>query len=418
MLLADQLFAFSLLLLLVLVLVVDVDFSLSEQVAVSLCCFVAVQSTLISVYPVLLIATYYVVRKASRYFRGGPRTPWQREVVFVAILLAPHVVLAAWLVAQGSMGALVDQAIRFNQVYYARYDIGGDPIAILGKSLSAFKDVAVQYLRPGALREVETFLLISNIAAAVVVWKTRDLLFAVFYVGLVILSRMRGAGYHGSPYFLVSFASIAIVLAFVVEAAIGAAKRWSGPDALARSSKAFAPGEALTGLVLLGYVGLAAVFYHDVAGFYLRLPRGVGDTQDPQTSFATVVEAATAPGDRIWAAPFEPYVYLKSGRLPASPYWYFHPWMSDSPEVTAGVLRDLAATSPPLIIFRADKAIPWDFPLPTPREFGARVYAFIQAGYVALDAQDPVLRDVFVRPDRVAAVRAQLEQQGILKSPG
>jgi hypothetical protein len=409
MLLADHLFAFALLAILVFLLVVDVDATLPEQVAVSLCCFVAVQSALISLYPLLLVAVYYVVRKAYRYLRGGPRTTWKREGVFVAILLAPHLLLALWLVAQGSAGDLVDQAFRFNQVYYSRYDLGDNPVAILAKSFSDFKDVAVQYLRLGSLREVETVLLVSNIAAVFVVWKKRDLLFAVFYVGLVILARMRAPGYHGSPYFLVSFASIAVVVSFAVDGAL---------DVLKRSREhLFTTRKVLLGLALLGYLALVGVFYHDVAGFYRRLPRGVGDTEDVATAYATIVDAATAPDDRIWAAPDEPYVYLKANRLPASRYWFYHPWLADSSEITEGVLRDLQTAQPALIVFRADKEIPWMFPLPTPREFGARVYAFIRAGYVALDDQDPVLRDVFVRRDRLDVVRTQLEQRGIMQPP-
>jgi hypothetical protein len=415
MLLADHFFALALLLVVLFVLAYDVDFSVSAQVAISLACFVALASTLISAYPILLIALYYVVRKVSRHLRGGPRIRWRHEAVFVAILLAPLVWLVVWLVARGEAGALIDQAIRFNQIYYARYDLGGNPIEILLKSVTSFKDVVVQYLRPGALREVETFLLIGNIAAVLVVWKKRDLLFAAFYVGLVIVSRMRGAGYHGSPYFLVSFASIAIVLAYAADAAIRMARQRFAAGARSASPRAVGPGQALVGLVLVGFVGLAAVFYHDIAGFYLHLPRAAGDSGDVQVTFASVVDAATAPGDRLWAAPFEPYLYLKANRLPVSPYWYYHPWMSDSPEVTDGILRDLQAAPPPLIIFQADKDIPWDFPLPTPREYGARVFAFITSGYAALDEQDPVLRDVFVRRDRMDAVRAELEQRGILK---
>jgi hypothetical protein len=411
MLLADDVFALALLLLLTLVLVVDVDFSLVEQVVVSLCCWFAIQSTLISIYPILLVAAYYVARKTLRYFHGGRSIDLRREARFLAILLTPHLLVGLWLVTQGAAGSFWDQAVRFNQLYYSRYDIGGDPAGILKTSLTEFKNLAVQYLRPGALREVETFLLISNIVAVGVAWKRRDLLFGVFYAGLVVLSRMRGAGYHGAPYFLVSFASIAIVLAFAADMALGAARRWSAAGGRSRL-----PGlwEALAGVVLLGYVGLAAVFYHDIAGFYLHLPRSATEVQDVQSAYAAVVQVATAPGDRIWTAPDEPYVYLKADRLPVSTYWFYHPWMADSPEVTEGVLRDLQAGQPPLIVFRADKDVPWNFPLPTLRQYGTRVFAFIQAGYAAIDDQDPLLRDVFVRRDRLDAVRAELQQRGML----
>src|SRR5205807_339986 len=127
---------------------------------------------------------------------------------------------------QGALNALVADAVVFNQQYYSHYDIGGDPISILGNSLRDFSGIVVQYLHPSGLREVETVLLVSNVAAVAVAWRLRGGLFAAFYLLLVVLSRMRGPGYHGSPYFLVSFASMALVLGFAFSTAMGVVRDW------------------------------------------------------------------------------------------------------------------------------------------------------------------------------------------------
>jgi hypothetical protein len=154
-------------------------------------------------------------------------------------------------------------------------------------------------------------------------------------------------------------------------------------------------------------VALTANFVRDIGGFYRRLPRGEG-LESPYTA---VVSAATQPGDRIWAAPFEPTLYLQTGRLPASTYWYLHPWLAASPDITAAVLRDLQRVQPPVVVFEADKHIPWNFPLPTPAEYAPTVYALIQQNYVPLDSQDPLLRDVYLRRDQADALRARISAQ-------
>ena len=428
MVLADHFFALALLIVVLFVLAKDVDFSLGDQLAISACCFVAVQSTLISIYPLALIAVFYVLRKWPQL--GWSRRAWRPEVAFVALLAAPHLALVAVLVQQDAFASLVDQAVVFNQQYYSRYDIGGDPIGILRNSMADFGSLAERYLRPSGWREVETVLLVSNIGAAATLVKTRGKLFGLFYVGLVLLSRMRGPGYHGSPYFVVSFLSMAILVAQAVEALLplalsGAARSfgWSWVALISAPRRSLVPAGPRTPSVgqpwlqglrvptlglLAAYLAWAALFYHDIGGFYLHLPRGQG----LETPYTRVVAAATEPADRIWAAPFEPSLYVETNRLPASPYAYYHPWLADSPAITAGLLRDLRAVRPPVVVFKADWHIPWAFPLPVPAEFGREVFAYIQQEYVALDPADPVLRDVYLRRSELDTLRARLTQRG------
>ena len=410
MFLADQLFGLSLLVVLVLLLVHDVEFTLPEQVVVSAAIYVATQSTLISVYPIGLMALYYVVRKLLLLRRSPGSVRWKVELRFVGIVVAPHVLTALAIVLAGMGGAFYDQAVEFNRFYYARYEIGGDPLSILARAVSDYAAVVVQYLRPSGLREIETFLIVSNVLAALVLWRKRDGLFALFYVGIVVLSRMRGAGYHGAPYFLVSFASIGIVLAVAVEQGWRAVQSGGRVGSIRMPSGSARAAALAVGVVLAGYVGLTAIFYHDVAGFYRRLPRGT----ELVSPYAPIVAAATDPNEPIWAAPFEPDVYFETGRSLASPDWYYHPWMADSEAVTQRVLSDLQRVRPPLVVFRAGKQIPWDFPLPTPAQYGQRVYAFIRDAYVPVDARDPVLRDVFVRKDVAQQRIERLASRGLV----
>ena len=389
MLLADHLFALALLLILLFVLAHDVSFDLPQQVAISLCAFVALHSTLISMYPLLLVALYYIIRKRPSLREGGR---------FALILALPHVLLVLVLMQQNSLGALVEDALVFNQRYYSHYDIGSDPWSILSNSLREFSTTLIQYLRPTGLREIETNLLIANILAIAVAWRWRGPHFGVFYLALVILSRMRGAGYHGSPYFLVSFVSVSLVLAYAVNTARQVLRAW----------RSYTPRQWLLPAGLLVYVGLVGLFVRDVGGFYRRLPRG----QDLGSPYALVVTAATGPTDRIWVAPNGPYVYLQAHRLPASRYSYYQPWLSDSPEISAAILRDLQAVQPPIVVYEADKHIEWSFPLPTPAEYGGQVYDYLRVAYEPASANDQLLRNVYLRRDQADSLRVRLAERG------
>jgi hypothetical protein len=303
----------------------------------------------------------------------------------VAVLAAPHLLLLLFLVQQGMLGDLIDQAVVFNQHYYSHYDIGTDPLSILRTSMADFSGMVVRYLRPGAWREVETVLLLSNIFAIVLLWRRRGWLFGLFSLGLVVFSRMRGPGYHGSPYFAMSFLSMAILVAWAVDLLV---RLWREREAAA--------SRWLAGVCAAAYVGYFGLFSHDIGGFYFHLPRA----QDLRSPYTDAVLANSQPDEPIWGAPNLPYLYLQTGRLPASRYAYYQPWLADSPTISRRVLDDLRRRRPPVIVFESDKHIEWNFPLPTPAEYAAPISALLSEQYAPLDAADPVLKNVYVRQDR------------------
>jgi hypothetical protein len=351
--------------------------------------FVAVQSTLISLYPLAAMAAYYVVRKLAA------RVEWRAELLFVIVLAVPHLCLLLIMVQQSTLSDFIDQAFVFNQQHYAHYDIGGDPLTILRNAVGEFAGLIGNYLKPANWRDVETVLLVSNLVAPLLLWRRRGRLFAAFYLAVVFLSRMRGPGYHGAPYFVVSFVSLALVLGFAADALWRVARERLLPGGSARARSGTVQ-QVLVVAAALGWIGFVGVFYHDIGGFVLRLPRGEG----LQSPYSESVAVASGPTDRIWVAPLDPSVYLETGRSPASRYTFYHPWLAESPEITAAVLHDLQTNRPAVIVFEADKRIDWLFPLPTPAEYGATVFAYIQQQYAPLDPRDPVLRNVFVRRDR------------------
>lgn len=395
MVLADHWFAYALLILVLLGLRRGVDFGIRGQLVVAACIFVAVGSTLISLYPLAALVAAYAWGRWTK--RGAQAIAWRREAVFAALIAAPWLVLLVVFVAQGTFGTFVADAIDFNQRYYARYDIGGDPVTMLGNAAREFGTLIVTYLRPTQWHEVETVLLLANIGAIVVLGLRKSLGFAALYAALVFLSRMRGPGYHGAPYFVLSFASIGLVVDWALQDIWSLWRRWRSGSTSSRRWGAVAAGVLAT--LCLAYT---AFFYRDIGGFVLRLPRGQGIN----SPYSASVAALTLPGEKIWVAPLDPTVYLDTDRKPASVYSYYHPWLADSPSISAGVLRDLENERPSVIVFEADKHIDWLFPLLTPAQYAADVFTFVNSNYQAVDPTDAVLGNVYVRKDIAPLRRA------------
>jgi hypothetical protein len=120
--------------------------------------------------------------------------------------------------------------------------------------------------------------------------------------------------------------------------------------------------------------------------------------------YPRVVQALTTPDERIWAGPHEPYVYLGSGRIPASMVHLYFPWIADSP-LEDRLLADLNNVRPPLVICRFDELI---FDQYLTSDWGRRLAQFLEPRYTPLDPSDQELRWVFVRNDRLAMARNQL----------
>ncbi len=72
----------------------------------------------------------------------------------------------------------------------------------------------------------------------------------------------------------------------------------------------------------------------------------------PVEAVAATLARVTAPGERVWAGPFSPYLYCLSQRQPATRFYFILPW-TNKPEVRAEMLRDIAAKRPVVVIDRS-----------------------------------------------------------------
>lgn len=368
-------------------------FRFRDKAALSLAIFVAVESSLLALYPLLLLAACYLAARVVAVRRGASARAQARQAAsLLAIVLVPHLVVLAWLWAIGALGSFVYDAYLFNQLYYARYVMNPSAAGMVHDWEAQYRT----YLRLNLARPLSAdfFLIVANLGAAWVTLRTRGPAMALLYYAFIALTRVRPEG----AYYMASYFSAALCLSHAGRTVL----RW------ARSARGqpWRPPGALRVVPSLLFLGLAAVFAANLARSY-----DFAHAPYYRSPYVAVVDALTTPQERLFVAPYDPYLFLATGRLPATKYPFYFPWQAADPATEADLTAELQSSRPPVVVFLGDEPVNGQY---LPREFGRGVLDFLKEAYAPLDPQDPVLRDLWVRADRVDAARQWLHPTGLL----
>jgi hypothetical protein len=354
----------------------SLNFSRRQQLALSAAMFLAVQSELVAILALLpLIASYVGVRIAAARqtsFAQQART----AAVLLLIVLAPQALLLFGLWLAGELPDFIYYAYQFNQIYYSQFVMNSSVLGMLHDWEAQYRTYLAQSLQDPA--SAQGCLVLGNVLAACIVARSRGLLVATVGYLFIALTHVRDEG----AYYLCSYFCLALDLAWAFDALRVRRNPWQfGASALV----------LLLGGVFAVQVGLT----YDLSDRPARIEPDVA-----------VVEALTEPGARVFVAPFDPYVYLTSGRMPASVFPYYFPWHAADPRVEARLRADLHAARPPVVIFRGDELVNGHW---LPKEYGKDLYDFLLSeGYAPLDDSPSLLGDVLVPEDRLVAARESL----------
>jgi hypothetical protein len=326
---------------------------------------VAVQSELLAVYPLAVLAMAYLW------------VHWRqplRIVRLAAVVAAPHllVLLGFWLA--GSLPDLLYQAVLFNQTYYAQFVMSASPLQMLHDWEAQYRTYLSLSLRDPL--GIQGTLVLANFLAAGLVCFKRGVLVGLAYYLFVALSHIRTE----DGYYLVSYASLALISV------------WSVRTLASRRSAA-----SLVSLLSLAVLGTFLVR----VGLSYNLAPGPARTL-PELA---IIEALTRPGERIFVAPYDPYVYLASERMPAARLPFYFPWQAIDPRSREQLLADLLANRPPVIVFRHAEAVNdrW-----VAGDYGRSLLDALAPAYAPLDPAAPVLSDVLVPRERLAEAQQRV----------
>lgn len=357
-----------------------------EKALLSLGVFIALESELVAVFPVVLLGLAY----SAVRLRSGPLSCSVRDIVLTGVLVTvPHLALLGVISAQGELAQFIDQAVSYNQLYYSQFVMNPSIAGMLHDWEAQYRTYLLQSVGIGAPPGVHTILVVGNIVAAVLVGARRGIAWGVGYWLFIGLCHVRNEG----AYYLCSYFSLALLL----DAA------FDTPGALPRRRLAPVPvlGAAAALLLIAPFTLLVARTY-DFSG---RPPRYVPEVR--------AITALTAPTDTLFVVPFDPYVYLAAERRPASIYTYFLPWHVVSPSIVARLNSDLLANRPAAVVFRGDEPVNDRY---YAREYASDLYAFLLAqGYAPLGERD-LFGDVLMRADLVDTARARVEEDVNLRA--
>ncbi len=339
-----------------------------RAVALSAAVWVALQSALLAAYPLAVLAVAYLWTRRARAIR--------ETMLVAAIVIVPHVLTLGWLWANGTLAEFFYDAVQFNQTFYSQYLMSGSPVQMLHDWEAQYRTYVAQSLsEPLGLQSV---LVVANAVAAVLIGRARGVLVGVAYYVFAALSHIRTE----DGYYLVSYLSLAVIGVASVK---GIRRRRSVVPAIA-------------GLALVGVFVVRVALTYD----FSRLP-------PREAAEVPIVRALTQPGDRIFVAPYDPYVYLATERMPAATSPFYFPWQAIDRRTEDRLMAELEANRPPVIVFRQDELVNGQW---LPREYGRRVLDALLAEYAPLDASAPTLRDVLVPQEKLAEARRRVAALG------
>lgn len=361
------------------------DLTPKRMAVISLASFVAVAACFLSVYPVFV---FIVGLALVDLRRNGWRLiyfPFRRYILLAAIAVFPFAVLVGWYALTGNLGNFYYQAYEFNRTVYAKYVYTGYQYEPLLK----FILMPLTWVQQGILALKATFqnrALSMNLLLALgnlgfIVFIRRGWVFSVVlfffltYTGTRSFGGFGYTGFHSAPYFMVSLAALGWLLA-----------------ALYRPHNIRTLGAACLLLIFLKVT--IPAYLKSTLPIYWRHVRSDSDLFSLEAFFSTPydkeVKALTKPGDMIWSAGVDGYVYINNRCRPAGRFSGLVPWFAE--DYMDEIIADLERHKPKVVIFPADGMV-WGHAL---KDYGANINHYIQARYHPLDVNVPVKKDIYV----------------------
>lgn len=364
------------------------DLTPKRMVVISLASFVAVTASFLSVYPVFA----FIIGLALVDLRWNEwrlkSFPFRRYILLAAAAAFPFAVLAGWYALTGNLGHFYHQAYEFNRTVYAKYVSVGyqyEPLlkfVFLPLAWIQHAGLALQtVLQTGAL-SLNLLLVLGNLGFVIFLrrgWAFSVVLFLFLtYTGTRSFGGFSYTGFHSAPYFMVSLASLGWLIAFFYQ-----------------------PHRArilIMACLLVFFLKCTIPAYlRSTLPVYGRYIHSEHELFNLNEFFATPydreLKALTKPGDMIWSAGVNAYVYINSRCRPAGRIWGLVPWFAE--DYTDEIITDLERHKPRVIIFPSDGMV-WGHAL---KDFGADIYRYIQKRYRPLDVNMPVKKDIYVLND-------------------
>lgn len=360
------------------------DLTPQRMVVISAAVFAAVTSTFLSLYPVFAFLAGMALLDIQESCWRVSRITFRRYLMLAAVIAIPFALLGGWYLLTGNFGRFWYQAYEFNRTVYPKYiNIGGRYDAIM-----TFINLPVAWIRHGQdvlgtaiqTRSMSLGLLMMIANLAFIFWAGRGWLFSMILFVFLTYTGTRGfggfghEGFHSAPYYLVSLVSLGWLISILCRP---------------RLIKA----AALIGLVFF-FLNITLPVYGKLAQFNPAFLK-----QDPLFPIPGIefIRPWINPGEPLWSASINGYLYIDTHCPPASRVWGLVPWYGET--YLNDIIADLEKTQPKVIYFPAELAISGRKLI----EYAHPIYNYIQQHYRPLDKEAPVRRDLYILVEPPAA---------------
>lgn len=166
----------------------SLSFRISDQVVLSLLITGALLSTLMAVYPLLVMALFYVFQRARSLASSRDWSILKHDARLCALILSALLFTLAVFATNGMFGPWIDGAITFNREHYAKFALAGDPAIVLRRILSGYYRHVLSLQDIQVLGSTAGLLVLADLAVLPVLVRQRGVAFA--------LSTMLSSWYH------------------------------------------------------------------------------------------------------------------------------------------------------------------------------------------------------------------------------
>ena len=399
MVLADSFFGYStLIIFLYFFSEPDMNFKIWDKIIISLMIYISIMSTLVSIYPIMLFGAYYIFKKKLIYSIVEYDTKKIiSEIKFALLISVPFLFFMIYLLKNNSLHNFYNQAYIFNKLYYSQFTGTLTTLQFIDPMKSYGEHIFYYISNIGWLINENTFvwepightplffegfLVISNLIALMIFWKTKNLYIAIFYFILLGFLRIRGGCFHGTPYYLLSFFSVSLTLTEI----------YNYCDYNIRNSCKLKTGIKICFIFIIFYFSLMIVFLGMTSYVYASNYYGIGSSDAYDSPYDIIVQTLTQPDDTIWVAPLTPSLYFSNKRLPASRYTFYLPWNAASDKINEKLIEDLTEKKPLIIIFNRDAAI-WGYLV---KDYGNVIDEYISNYYYQVEPHHPIYKNVYL----------------------
>ena len=196
----------------------------------------------------------------------------------------------------------------------------------------------------------------------------------ILYAGTRSFGGFAYPGFQSAPYFVISLAALGWLFARLFVA--GGARRLAAACLVVLFLRTTAPHYARSTLPVYWRHAKSDASWFCLGGFFA-------------TPYDAEIARITSPGERIWSAGVDKYIFINTGRRPTCRIHGLVPWYAERhwPDIVA----DLERERPRVIVFPSDGMV-WGQAL---SDFGSNVYRYVSANYRPLDPAAPVRKDIY-----------------------